>query len=208
MRLERGQVLACYEVLEMVRDARSSEHRRYRVKALCCGTEYERAEHTLKSAHRRGYGGCPSCSTRAAQYARSEKKFGYMERCGPVRVLARGSELGLWRVVWDCCDRESELTTKYLQMMRKAQNVESVCRACAIERSRVEAAARRVLGARVRPPRTKFVAPPRVTTGRAVRTPKPEAPPKAPVYHSGGGPLPEGVIAAGNAWPIPGRRVK
>lgn len=131
-RYQPGDVIACYVVVKLLEDAPAREHRRYLVQATCCGRELERAEETLAEYGRRPRERCLHCA-QALGNVKKRKSCGFHERFGPVKVIGRGEKVGHWRVVWDCCGGEVELSRRYLLQLRRdhrAGKPTPVCRAC------------------------------------------------------------------------------
>lgn len=204
-----GERIACYTILKVIRDAPSGTHRRYWAKAECCGLIVDRSEHSFKEARKNGATQCHRCARQQANL-NLQASYGYLERFGATRILARGEEPKTWRVVWDCCGKEATLTQAYLNTMKKAVvngKPAPICLECSIERARLLAKEREkptrqsrrkadLLAMReVRP------VPPPVGIIRAR-----EAPHQPLVLQPMGATLPAGVVPAAMAWPRPGAR--
>lgn len=192
-----GERIACYTILAVLKDAPSGDHRWYRAQAACCGIEVERKEHSLIEARRKGAQLCHRCARQAANFNRAAS-YGFHERFGPVRVIDRGPEKKTWRVVWDCCGKESTIGQAYLNRLRveKGLGRDTVCLACSIKRSRLLAKERE------RPNKDSLrkkdllpilpLPPMRPRDDRVILTPEAAQ-------------LPIGIIPAAIAWPRPGR---
>ena len=193
-----GDTLACYTILAVLSDAPKSNYRRYRARADCCGREVERNELVFKKAQKAGATRCHRCAQAAANPPKMAN-YAVGEQFGPVRILGRGESFRMWRVVWECCGKESELDQHYLSVLRvrEAQGRTAVCLPCSIQRSRLlpedrpprpsrskaALAASRGLGAPIRQPRTPI---------KPLVTPIPAE-------------FPTGIVSAAIAWPRPGR---
>ena len=223
-RYRPGDRVACYTVLDLVNDAPSRDHRQYAVRADCCGTEGTRMESTLAE-----YGNHPKdkCIKCAQNEANSKKRgtCGYLERFGPVKVIGRGEKEGYWKVVWDCCGKEIEMTRKYLITLRAKHRANlggdpELCVSCA-NRARVARyqelmAQAKARGKERRESIESAKAAARVAARVAAMVASKDAPakPRVKPFIEREGPikvrqsavLQEGVISAALAWPRPGRR--
>ena len=193
-----GEQIACYTDLGLAVDAPTREQRIYAVRATCCGRVLERREETLRDYGRRPKANCLQC----AQALANQKKrasCGFHERFGPAVVIGRGERAGHWRVRWDCCGREAELSRKYLVNLRRfarlGDHTAAVCQLCALERARGAMAQVRA-------------AKPVVPVARPVPVPvvpKPKPKPETLRITPAGAELPHGTVSAASAWPRPGR---
>lgn len=223
-RYRPGDRVACYTVLDLVNDAPSRDHRQYAVRADCCGTEGTRMESTLAE-----YGNHPKdkCIKCAQNEANSKKRgtCGYLERFGPVKVIGRGEKEGYWKVVWDCCGKEIEMTRKYLITLRAKHRANlggdpELCVSCA-NRARVARYQELMAQAKARAKERResiesAKAAARVAARVAAMVASKDAPakPRVKPFIEREGPirvrqsavLQEGVISAALAWPRPGRR--
>lgn len=224
-RYRPGDGVSCYTVLGLVRDAPSRDHRQYAVRANCCGTEGTRMESTLAE-----YGNHPKdkCIKCAQNEANSKKRgtCGYMERFGPVKVIGRGEKEGHWKVVWDCCGKEIEMTRKYLITLRAKHRANlggepELCVSCA-NRARVARYQELMAQAKARAKergetreaaRLAAIAAAKVAarvTAKEIRPIHPKEKPfierEGPIKVRQSAVLQEGVISAALAWPRPGRR--
>lgn len=176
-----GEVAACYTVLAITQMGATTAQRRYRVRANCCGREVELTEHSLKDARRRQQALCHHCA-RARANLSLLASYGYLERFGPVRVLARGPALRTWRVVWDCCGKESVIGQARLNQLKiGVATIDRVCQACALKRTR------------------------RTSSEPVVTVAAPVTVAPSPLLQPAGAELPSGVVSAASAWPRPGR---
>lgn len=198
-RYQPGDVIACYTVVDLLEDAPAREHRHYRVRAECCGRELVRAEQTLTDYGRRPPARCLPCSQTAAN-ASKRASCGYLERFGPVHVVGRGAREGYWRVVWDCCGKEAELTRRYLVNLRRnhrlGQTPAPVCLTCSARLARVALAERNAERA--------ALAAQRLAAQPAVARKTQRELEEGPVKIKGTAKFQPGVVSAAVAWPRPG----
>lgn len=170
---------------------------------------------------------CIKCAQNEAN-AKKRGSCGYLERFGPVKVIGRGEKEGHWKVVWDCCGKENEMSRKYLITLRAKHRANlggdpELCVACA-NRARVARYQELMAQAKARAKergetreaaRLAAMAAARVAAkeNRPIR-PIPPTKPKVKPFIEREGPikvrqsavLQEGVISAALAWPRPGRR--
>lgn len=193
--LRVGERIACYTILAVLSDAPKSNYRRYRARADCCGREVERNELVFKRALREGVTRCHRCAQEAANPSK-RAAYAVGQQFGPVRILGRGETFRMWRVVWDCCGKESEVGQHYLCNLktREAQGRTAVCLACSIARSRMLPQDRPP-----RPSRSKAALAASRGLGAPIRQPK--TPMVTPIPAE----LPTGIVSAAIAWPRPGR---
>lgn len=193
-----GQQVGCYTILAVISDAPKSNYRRYLARAECCGREVERNELVFKKAARAGAECCHVCALRLAGPAK-RAAYAVGEQFGPVRILGRGETLRMWRVVWECCGKVSEVGQHYLSVLRARadQGRTAVCLACSIKRARMLP--------QDRPPRasrSKAALAASLGLGAPIRQPRtPIKPLVTPIAAK----LPAGVVPAAIAWPRPGR---
>ena len=215
--LHVGERIACYTILEVLKDASSGTHRRHLARAECCGRVVDRSEQSLKEARKNGATQCHRCAQQAA-HLNLHATYGYLERFGSVRVLDRGPEIRTWKVIWDCCGKEEALTQVYLNVMKNARargETPTVCQECSIKRAKLLAKEREKPTRKSRRKADLLAsfqarqAPVVVPTPIAHPIPpiKPrEAPQKPLVLKPLGATLPDGVVPAAIAWPRPGGR--
>ena len=223
-RFKNGDRVSCYTILELIQDAPSRDHRRYRVRTHCCGAEVERMESTLAEYRTHPKDKCLKC---AQNEANSKKRgtCGYLERFGPVKVVGRGEKEGYWRVVWDCCGKEIEMNRKYLITLRAKHRANlggdpELCVSCA-NRARVSRYQELMAKAKARAQERResiesAKAAARVAARVAAMVAAKDAPakPRKKPFIEREGPirvrqsaiLQDGVISAAIAWPRPGRR--
>ncbi len=185
IRFQPGERLAYATVIRLVEDFPSAENRLYLIRAECCGTEYVRTHAQLRDLKRRERKACVRCRYGSGTL-RLQTAAERQERFGPVVIVGRIGETHVFTVRWDCCGRESEMNDKRLLRLRHlaANGYIARCRKCQNESmTGVPAANRIYTRAAPKPPKEDF-----------------------PVYHSGGGELPAGIIPAAIAWPRPGVR--
>ena len=193
-----GDTLACYTILAVLSDAPKSNYRRYRARADCCGREVERNELVFKKAQKGGVTRCHRCAQEAANPSK-RADYAVGEQFGPVRILGRGESFRMWRVVWECCGKESEVEQHYLSVLRvrEDQGRTAVCLACSIARSRMLPQDRPP-----RPSRSKAALAASRGLGAPIRQPKTSIKPLVtPIAAQ----LPEGIVPAAITWPRPGR---
>lgn len=191
-----GERIACYTILKILQNATSRDFRRYEARAECCGLIVDRKEEAFKEARKRGATCCARCARQQSNRTRfADYPLG--ERFGATRIVGRAEEQGQWRVIWDCCGKESTISHGHLHRLKNYhdQGRSTICTACAIARKRRERpsrlsrskaslAAASGLGAPIRQPITPI--------------PKPLITPIAAE-------LPTGTVSAASAWPRPGR---
>lgn len=203
-----GERIACYTILKVTQDASSGQHRRYWAKAECCGLIVDRSEYSFKEARKNGATQCHRCARQQANL-NLKASYGYLERFGATRILARGEEPKTWRVVWDCCGKEATLTQAYLNTLRqqvKAGKPATLCLECSIKRARLLAKERENPTRKSRR-KADLLA---MREGRPVPPPvgiikAHEAPQEPLVLQPMGATLPSGIVSAAIAWPRPGR---
>ena len=191
-----GERIACYTILNILQNATSRDFRRYEARAECCGLIVDRKEEAFKEARKRGATCCARCARQQSNRTRFAD-YPTGEQFGATRIVGRGEEQGHWRVIWDCCGKESTISQGHLHRLKNyhAQGRSTICTVCAIARKRRERpsrlsrrkadlAASRGLGAPIRQPRTPI--------------PQPLITPIAAQ-------LPTGIVSAAIAWPRPGR---
>lgn len=202
--MKAGDLVACYTIIAIKKDAPSAAHRRYWAKANCCGLIIDRAEHSLLDARRAGAEMCHRCARQKANLNLAAS-YGFHERFGPVKVIDRGEEPKTWRVVWDCCGKESTIGQAYLNQLKVFWNEgrTTVCLECSIKRSR------KLTKEREKPTRQSLT--------KAKILPLPALavvaplPPLRPLHDCviltpEAAQLPIGIIPAAIAWPRPGAR--
>ena len=197
--LQPGDTFACYTILAVISDAPKSNYRRYLAKAECCGREIERNELVFKKAQKAGATRCHRCAQAAANPGK-RADYAIGEQFGPVRILGRGESFRMWRVVWECCGKESELAQHYLIVLRvrEAQGRTAVCLPCSIQRSRLLPEDRPP-----RPSRSKAALAASRGLGAPIRQPRTPIP--QPLITPIAAQLPTGIVSAAIAWPRPGR---
>ena len=197
--LQPGDTFACYTILAVLSDAPKSNYRRYLAKAECCGREIERNELVFKKAQKAGATRCHRCAQVAANPSKMAN-YAVGEQFGPVRILGRGETLRMWRVVWECCGKVSEVGQHYLSVLRvrEDQGRTAVCVACSIARSR--------LPPQDRPPRaSRSKAALAASRGLGAPIRQPITPMPQSLVTPIAAQLPDGIVPAALAWPRPGR---
>lgn len=197
--MKAGDTIACYTIIAIKKEASAAEHRRYWAKANCCGLIVDRAEHSLLDARRAGAKQCHRCARRESNLMRAAS-YGFHERFGPVRVIDRGDEPKTWRVIWDCCNKETTIGQAYLNRLKVMwhEGRTTVCLACSIKRSRQLAKEREkpnkqsLTKVQLMPLPVQPLPPLRPLHDRVILTPEAAQ-------------LPIGIIPAAIAWPRPGR---
>jgi hypothetical protein len=196
--LRVGERIACYTILAVLSDAPKSNYRRYRARADCCGREVERNELVFKRALREGVTRCHRCAQEAANPSK-RADYAVGEQFGPVRILGPGEQFRLWRVQWDCCGKITEVTQHYLSVLRvrEDQGRTAVCLQCSIACSR--------LLPQERPPRpSRSKAALAASRGLSAPIRQPITPIPKPLVTPIAAKLPEGIVPAAMAWPLPG----
>lgn len=155
-----GQMVGCFQIVELLADATRARDRRYAVHTLCCDQAMERSGHALIESERGGKQLCLHCATSSVAKAPVPTKsalFKTGERVGPVTVIGPGGLVGWREVRWGCCGKEELLKISRLHVMRhrEKQGHQCMCKACtdAVKQSSlVKRAAPWMLASAVLPP--------------------------------------------------------
>lgn len=129
-----GQMLGCFQIVELLTDANRARDRRYRVHTLCCDLEMERSGHALTESERGNKQLCVHCAntTGIKTQTKDSPLFQPGETVGSVRITGLGDLLGWREVRWKCCGKAELIKVARLHVMKHHEKQGHVgqCRAC------------------------------------------------------------------------------
>lgn len=129
-----GQMVGCFQIVELLADATRARDRSYRVKTLCCDLEMTRSGHALTASERGGKQLCLHCANTNGIKTQTKDSPLYQpgETVGLVRITGLGALLGWREVRWKCCGKAELIKVARLHVMkhREKQGHVGRCRAC------------------------------------------------------------------------------